>query len=82
MAYAALFELDLVAIEVDAGVSAKTLQRPILQPVLTRLKPGEARALLSPAGSRGDMRPCHCHDALPLKTMGSSAPSTFTGHRR
>ena len=32
--YAALYELDLVAIEVDAGVSAKTLQRPALQQAL------------------------------------------------
>jgi site-specific DNA recombinase len=46
MAYAALYELDLVAIEVDAGVSAKTLQRPALQQALARLKAGEAEALL------------------------------------
>jgi site-specific DNA recombinase len=44
--YAALYELDLVAVEVDAGVSAKTLQRPALQRALTRLKAGEAEALL------------------------------------
>ena len=31
MAYATLYELDLVAMEVDAGGSAKTLQRPALQ---------------------------------------------------
>jgi DNA invertase Pin-like site-specific DNA recombinase len=45
-AYAALYELDLVAVEVDAGVSAKTLQRPALQRALTRLKAREAEALL------------------------------------
>jgi predicted DNA-binding helix-hairpin-helix protein len=28
IAYAALYEFDLVAVEVDAGVSAKILQRP------------------------------------------------------
>jgi DNA invertase Pin-like site-specific DNA recombinase len=45
-AYATLYELDLVAIEVDAGVSAKTLQRPALQQALRRLKADEADALL------------------------------------
>jgi site-specific DNA recombinase len=45
-AYADLYELDLVAIEVDAGLSAKTLQRPALQRALKRLKAGEAEALL------------------------------------
>jgi site-specific DNA recombinase len=45
-AYAMLYELDLVAIEVDAGVSAKTLHRPALQQALRRLKAGEAEALL------------------------------------
>ena len=46
MAYAALYELDLVAMEVDAGVRAKTLQRPALRWALARLKAGEAEALL------------------------------------
>ena len=46
LAYAALYELDLVAIEVDAGVSAKTLQRPALQQALGALKAGKAEALL------------------------------------
>ena len=46
MAYAALYELDLVAMEVDAGVRAKTLQRPALRQALARLKAGEAEALL------------------------------------
>jgi site-specific DNA recombinase len=46
MAYAALYELDLVAIEVDAGVGAKTLQRPALQRALGALKAGTAEALL------------------------------------
>jgi DNA invertase Pin-like site-specific DNA recombinase len=46
IAYAALYELDVVGIDVDAGVSAKTLQRPALQRVLRRLKAGEAEALL------------------------------------
>ena len=45
-AYATLYELDLVAIEVDAGVSAKTLQRPALQRALGALKAGQAEALL------------------------------------
>jgi DNA invertase Pin-like site-specific DNA recombinase len=46
MAYAALYDLDLVAVEVDAGVSAKTLHRPALQRALQRLKVGEAAAVL------------------------------------
>ena len=44
--YATLYDLDLVAIEVDAGVSAKTLQRPALQRALGTLKAGQAEALL------------------------------------
>ena len=46
MAYATLYELDLVAMEVDAGVSAKTLQRPALQQALGALKAGKAEAWL------------------------------------
>jgi len=45
-AYATLYELDILAIEMDEGLSAKTLQRPGLQRALARLKAGEARALL------------------------------------
>ena len=44
-AYAALYELDLVATEIDAGVSAKTLQRPALQRALGALKAGQAEAM-------------------------------------
>jgi site-specific DNA recombinase len=55
-AYAALYELDLVAMEVDAGVSAKTLQRPALQQALQRLKAAEAFAVVeeAPAGGAAD----------------------------
>jgi site-specific DNA recombinase len=45
-AYATLYELDLVAMEVDAGVSAKTLQHPALQRALGTLQAGMAEALL------------------------------------
>lgn len=45
-AYAELYDLELVAVEVDAGVSAKTLQRPALQQALSLLKAGKAEALL------------------------------------
>jgi site-specific DNA recombinase len=45
-AYATLYELEIIGIEVDEGLSAKTLQRPGLQRALARLKAGEARALL------------------------------------
>jgi DNA invertase Pin-like site-specific DNA recombinase len=45
-AYASLFELDLVAVEVDAGESAKSLERPALQRALNMLRKGDADALL------------------------------------
>ena len=45
-AYAQLYDLKLVAIEVDAGASAKTLNRPALQNVLGALQAGTADALL------------------------------------
>lgn len=45
-AYAALYDIELVGIEIDAGVSAKTLNRPGLQSALARLDSGEAGALI------------------------------------
>jgi site-specific DNA recombinase len=45
-AYAALYDLALVRLEVDAGESAKTLQRPGLQRALKCLKSGQAEALV------------------------------------
>jgi site-specific DNA recombinase len=45
-AYAAVYDLALVAIEVDVGVSAETLQQPALQQALVALKAGKAEALL------------------------------------
>lgn len=45
-AYAALYDLDLVAIEVDAGQSASTLDRPALQSALALLRSRKADALL------------------------------------
>jgi site-specific DNA recombinase len=45
-AYADLFDLDLVAIEVDAGESAKSLDRPALGRALDMLRSGKAKALL------------------------------------
>ena len=45
-AYAELYELELVEIIVDAGQSAKSLDRPGLQRALAMLKEGEAEALL------------------------------------
>jgi site-specific DNA recombinase len=44
--YASLYNLDLVAVEVDAGVSAKTLDRPGLKAALDRLDRGEADGIL------------------------------------
>jgi DNA invertase Pin-like site-specific DNA recombinase len=44
--YAELYELDLVEVIVDAGQSAKSLDRPGLQRALAMLKAGEAEALL------------------------------------
>lgn len=45
-AYAALYDLTLVEVIVDAGVSAKTLDRPGLQCALGLLRTGQANALL------------------------------------
>src|SRR5260370_14105590 len=45
-AYAQLYELELVDIVIDAGVSAKTLDRAGLQRALEMLKAGQAEALL------------------------------------
>ena len=44
--YAALFGLELVSVEVDAGESAKSLNRPALTRALAMLKAGKAEALL------------------------------------
>jgi len=45
-AYAQLYDLELVEVIVDAGVSAKTLERPGLQRALGMLRKGQANALL------------------------------------
>lgn len=45
-AYAALYDVELVEVIVDAGVSAKTLDRPGLAKALGMLKSGKADALL------------------------------------
>lgn len=45
-AYASLYDLNLVEVVVDAGVSAKTLDRPGLKRALGMLKAGQADALL------------------------------------
>lgn len=45
-AYAELYDLDLVEIIVDAGASAKTLDRPGLGRALAMLRAGKAEALL------------------------------------
>ena len=45
-AYAQLYDLDLVEIVVDGGISAKTLDRPGLQRALDLLEAGKASGLL------------------------------------
>lgn len=45
-AYAQLYDLELVAIEVDAGASAKSLERPALKRALRMLRSKQAEALL------------------------------------
>jgi len=45
-AYASLYDIELVDIEVDAGASAKTLNRPGLQSAVARCESGEAQALI------------------------------------
>lgn len=47
-AHCTALDLDLVAIESDEGVSAKTLDRPALQRALAALRDGRADALLVP----------------------------------
>jgi DNA invertase Pin-like site-specific DNA recombinase len=44
--YAALYDLELVDVIIDAGASAKTLERPGLQRALGMLRKGQANALL------------------------------------
>ena len=44
--YAKLYDLDLVAVIEDAGVSAKTLNRPGLRKALEMLRKGEADGIL------------------------------------
>ncbi len=45
-AYAKLYDLELVSIQVDAGYSAKTLDRPAFKRVREALESGKAQALL------------------------------------
>ncbi len=45
-AYAFACDLDLVTVEVDAGLSAKTMRRPGLQRALESLRRGDAEGLL------------------------------------
>jgi len=45
-AYAELYELELLDVIVDAGFSAKTLDRPGLQQALVKLDNGDAEAML------------------------------------
>jgi DNA invertase Pin-like site-specific DNA recombinase len=45
-AYASLYDLDLVDVVVDAGASAKTLDRPGLSRVLSAVKRGEVEAVI------------------------------------
>jgi site-specific DNA recombinase len=46
VAYAALYDLELVEIVVDDGVSGKSLSRPGMDRVLSMLKSGEVQAVL------------------------------------
>jgi site-specific DNA recombinase len=45
-AYAGLYDLELVEVIVDAGVSAKSFNRPGLQRALSMLRKGKAQGLL------------------------------------
>lgn len=45
-AYASLYSLEIATVEVDAGLSAKTLDRPALRRALQALERGEADGLL------------------------------------
>lgn len=54
-AYASLYDLDLVEVIIDAGESAKTLERLGLQRALSMLKTGQADATVS--GEAGSVDP-------------------------
>ena len=45
-AYASLYDLELVDVVVDAGISAKSLKRPGLRAVLTQLQRGKVEGLV------------------------------------
>lgn len=46
IAYAALYDVEIVRFEVDAGLSGSSLKRPALQSALASLRDGTANALL------------------------------------
>jgi hypothetical protein len=48
--YAALYDLERVGLDVDRGVSTKTLRRPALQEALARLQARTAEGILVVAG--------------------------------
>ena len=67
-AYTVAMQLTLVGIEEDAGVSAKTLDRPGLNRVLERLRAGEAEGMLIAKLDRLTRSVRDLADLLPLFT--------------
>ncbi len=88
-AYALALDLELVAIEVDAGVSAKTLRRPALQAALARLQAGEATGLLVTKLDRltrsvkdlGELVERYFADSFSLLSVGDSIDTRTAGGR-
>jgi len=87
--YAELHGLDLVAVEVDAGVSAKTLNRPALQAALARLSAGEAEGLIVAKLDRltrsvkdlGELVETYFADRYSLLSVADSIDTTTAGGR-
>ena len=88
-AYALALDLELVAIEVDAGASAKTLRRPALQAALARLQAGEATGLLVTKLDRltrsvkdlGELVERYFAESFSLLSVGNSIDTRTAGGR-
>lgn len=82
-------DLELVGIEVDAGVSAKTLNRPALQAALARLTAGEAEGLIVVKLDRltrsvkdlGELVETYFADRYSLLSVQDSIDTTTAGGR-
>ena len=87
--YASLYELDLVAIHQDAGVSARSLQRPSLEAALEALDQGQAEGLLVAKLDRltrsvrdlGTLLDSHFSERFALLSVGEQLDTTTAAGR-